>query len=511
MATLTTGLRNTSTAEEVSQAAQGSAYGRWEKRIFDVGASVAGLVFTAPLLLICAVLVRLTSGRPVLFRQVRVGRQGCPFKVIKFRTMRNGAEVLGSAVVTEGDQRLTPVGSFLRRTKLDELPQLLNVLLGEMSIVGPRPRVSSEVNLNDPREQVILRARPGLTSYASIHHRMEAEYCAQQADPQRIHRTKLLPQKLALDCEYVESLCLSLDVRLILLTFLLVFIPGKSLAKKIKVFGREVCPYSRAAQIILDLVLYASAVWLAYRLRFDAAFPDLYRTQMLLLIILLPALRVVTNRLVGTYDVMWRYTNMADAVVFALSLAPLTAILLLLRLGLPALSRAVALVEVPLSVVVVEYLISLSAGLSLRSLRRMLYVLHHHYQPFPEANRRRVLILGAGLLGLSTVVDMRRHPHIEPVGFLDDDPTKYRRIMAGLRVLGNSEDLEELCARHKVTDLVICAKSLDPGKLQRLHQRCSDLEIKFHLLPGLDRILQEESHFSPPVEPVLSLVGSNRS
>jgi lipopolysaccharide/colanic/teichoic acid biosynthesis glycosyltransferase len=476
-----------------------------------LGASVAGLVVTAPLLFVCAALVRLTSGPPVLFRQVRVGRRGRPFKVFKFRTMRSGADALGSAVVIEGDQRLTRVGSFLRRTKLDELPQLLNVLLGEMSIVGPRPRVASEVDVDDPRERFVLTARPGLTSYASVHHRMEADYCARQAEPQRVHRTKLLPQKLALDCDYVESLSFPLDLRLIFLTLLLAFVPGKSLAKKIRVFGREVCPYGRAAQIVLDLVLYAGAVWLAYRLRYDVAFPDLYHTQMLLLIILLPPLRVLTNRLVGTYDMMWRYINMADAAVFALSLAPLTVILLLLRLGLPALSRTVALVEVPLSVVVLEYLTSLSGGLGLRSLRRMLYVLHHHYQPLPEANRRRVLILGAGLLGLSTVVDMRRYPHIQPVGFLDDDPTKYRRTMAGLRVLGNSENLETLCTHHKVTDLVICAKSVDRDKLWRLHQRCSDLEIKFHLLPGLDRILQEESPFSPPAEPALSLVGSNRS
>ncbi len=118
---------------------------------------------------------------------------------------------------------------------------------------------------------------------------------------------------------------------------------------------------------------------------------------------------------------------------------------------------------VPLSIITLEYLLALSAGLGLRCLRRILYVLHHHYQPLPEG-ARRVLILGAGLLGLTTAQDIRQYPHMSLVGFLDDDPTKDRRLMAGCRVLGNSANLEALCARYKVTDVVICAKSIYPDR-----------------------------------------------
>ena len=510
MATITTGLRNTSGTRAASRAAKESAYRRWGKELLDGSISTVALVVTSPILLICALLVRLTSGRPVLFRQVRVGQHGRRFQVFKFRTMRNGADRLGAAIATQGDQRLTPVGAFLRRTKLDELPQLLNVFLGDMSIVGPRPRVPSEVNLDDPREQILLRVQPGLTSYASVHHRTEADYCARHADPQRAHRTKLIPQKLVLDCEYVENLSLALDLRLIFLTFLLVFIPGKSLAKKLKVFGREVCPYSRMGQLLLDLAVFAGAVLLAYQLRFDRAFTASCRTQMLLLVMVLPGVRAVTNKLLGTYDMMWRYINMADALVIALSLMPVTVILLTLRLGWPTVSWGGVLLGVPLSVIALEYLISLSAGLGLRSLRRMLYVLHHHYQPLPEASRRRVLILGAGLLGLTTAIDIRRHPHIKPVGFLDDDPSKRRRIMAGIRVLGNSQELEVISAEHKVTDLVICARALHPVKLQQLHQRCSDLDIRLYALPGLDQILHEHQYF-PLAEPALALAAMQTS
>ena len=511
MATSTTSIENASVSELPCQVSETSAYRRWGKRVFDVAASLAGLVATAPVLLICALLVRLTSGRPVFFRQVRVGRHGRPFTVLKFRTMVNGADLIGAAVVKKDDQRVTPFGPFLRRTKLDELPQLLNVLLGGMSIVGPRPRVPSEVDLDDPREQIVQSVRPGLTSYASVHHRTEADYCARHPDPQLAHRTRLIPQKLVLDCEYAENLSLSLDLHLIFLTFLLVFIPGKSLAKKLKIFGREVCPYSRMGQVVLDLAIFAGAVLLGYQLRFDGAIAAPIRSQMLLLVMALPALRMVTNKFLGTYDMIWRYINQADALVFALALVPATAILLILRVSLPVLTSSVVLLEVPLSVIALEYLISLSAGLGLRSLRRSLYVLHHHYQPLPEASRRRVLILGAGLQGLSVAIDMRRFPHIDHVGFLDDDSSKYCRVVAGRRVLGNSQDLETICFHQKVTDLVICAQSLGPVKLQEVQRCCSNLGVKLHALPGLDQILQEESYSLRSEDSALALAGSKRS
>src|SRR5208283_1193541 len=188
---------------------------------------------------------------PVLFRQTRVGYLGRPFTLIKFRTMVQGAETLGSSVVVIKDPRLTPVGSFLRGTKLDEIPQFINVLRGEMSFVGPRPRVPDEVDGDDPREQILQGVRPGVTSYASIHHRMEAEYCARQANPQAVFHADLLPQKRSLDCEYVQHLSLWLDLQLLSLTFMLLFVPGKSRAKGVRVFGQEVRPYDRGGQMLL--------------------------------------------------------------------------------------------------------------------------------------------------------------------------------------------------------------------------------------------------------------------
>jgi lipopolysaccharide/colanic/teichoic acid biosynthesis glycosyltransferase len=492
MATVTTTLGRSLVPGAVSAACNTSLYVRWGKRLFDIAASLAGMAILSPILIFCALLVRLTSRGQALFRQMRVGYQGHLFRVIKFRTMRRGAEGLESAVVVDHDRRLTPVGDFLRRTKLDELPQLINVLLGEMSIVGPRPRVPSEVNLDDPREWALLSARPGITSYASIHHRMEADYCARRPDPQEVHRTKLLPQKRLLDCEYVRNMTFLLDLKLIVLTFLLVFIPGRSLAKRLHIFGCELWPYTRGVQMMLDFALYMGAAWFAYTFWFEAGLPDFYRRQMWLFVLVVPAMRVMVHRALGVFDMMWRYINLEDGLLLAVAFAPVTLVLLILRLWLPTSSTVAVLFLVPLGVITLEYLITLTAGLGLRCLRRMLYVLHHRYQPLPEA-AHRVLILGAGLLGLNAAVDMHRYPHMQLVGFLDDDPAKYRRLMAGCRVLGNSHDLETLCARHKVTDVVICAKSIDPTRLLELFQRCSTLKVKPHLLPSLDGLLRDES------------------
>jgi len=499
MATFTTNFGKSDVPGAVSADASPSLYVRRGKRLFDIAASIAGLAISSPLLIFCALLVRLTSRGPVLFRQNRVGGLGRPFTLYKFRTMVQGAEALGSSVVVERDPRLTPVGTFLRRTKLDELPQFINVLRGDMSLVGPRPRVPSEVDPDDPGERILLSVRPGVTSYASIHHRMEADYCARQANPQVVFRTDLLPQKRSLDCEYVQNLTFLLDLKLLLMTFLLVCVPGKSPARGLHIFGREVRPYTRGAQMLLDLAVYTGAAWLAYTFRYEAEgwFPDLYRRQMWLFVAFIPSLRVVVNRCLGVYDMMWRYVTLDDASYLAAALAPVTLVLFMIRVGLPTTSWKAVMFLVPLSIITLEYLLALGVGLGLRSLRRMLYVLQRHYQPLPE-EARRVLILGAGLQGLTTAQRIRQYPHMSLVGFLDDDPTKNRRLLAGCRVLGNSANLEILCARYKVTDLMICAKSIDPNRVLELIQRCEVIRVKFHLLPGLDRVLRDENELPLP-------------
>jgi len=177
-----------------------------------------GLVMLAPALLVIAVAVRVSSQGPALYRGVRVGRFGKAFKILKFRTMVVDAEKLGGPSTADGDQRITRVGRFLRAFKLDELPQLLNVLIGDMSIVGPRPEVQKYVDLYTTEETAILRLRPGITDWASIWNSDEGAVLAGCSDPDRAYEELIRPTKLRLQLKYASECSLFVDLRILVAT-----------------------------------------------------------------------------------------------------------------------------------------------------------------------------------------------------------------------------------------------------------------------------------------------------
>lgn len=466
-------------------------YRRWGKRAFDLAAASLGLVLLSPLLLLAAVVVRVTSRGPVFFRQVRQGLGGRPFKLIKFRTMRHGADRLGASVVVPKDSRLTPVGGLLRRSKIDEIPQLINVLLGEMSLVGPRPRVPENVYLELPEERALFTQRPGITSYATIYHHSEEAYCCQQRDPNAAYR-ELQMQKSRLDAQYLKNLSFAVDLKLILLTLLLVF-PGKSKPKPSRLLGREIHPYSRAAQMLLETLVFAIAVWLAYWLRFDGQMPGFRRTERDLLLLILPLARLSAHKVFGIYDMVWRYVNRLDAEMLAITSAFVSGGLLILRLLLPVEAGRPHLLSPPLGVIALEYLLVASGTVGLRALRRTLYELSHRYQPWRPERQRRILLLGAGLSGVETALAIARCPHLEVLGFVDDDPEKYGRLIAGSRVLGSSEKLDDLILKREATDVVICTQSLSPHRLRKIQECCRATGARAHAIPTVDQILATDN------------------
>lgn len=185
-------------------------------RLFDIVSSAAGLALLAPLLAVIAVLILCFDGPPVFFTQMRIGRQGRPFRIWKFRTMRRGTE--GSPVTAGGDSRITRPGAVLRRYKLDELPQLFNVLRGDMSLVGPRPEVPEFVRLDTAIWQAVLQVRPGLTDMATLLFRDEEALLQGAADPSALYRDSVLPTKLVLNLAYLRSRSFWRDLKLIYLT-----------------------------------------------------------------------------------------------------------------------------------------------------------------------------------------------------------------------------------------------------------------------------------------------------
>lgn len=192
------------------------------KRLFDIVLSGFGLLVLSPLLLAIAVWVRLDSPGPVFFRQERIGRHGVPFRIHKFRTMTHGGQ--GALITVGADRRITRAGAFLRSAKLDELPQLIDVLLGDMSLVGPRPEVPRYVAMYPAglRDKV-LSVRPGITDVASLEYRDESERLAQAADPEQEYVNVVMPAKLQLAAQYVDRASLAFDLQLILRTMKLVW------------------------------------------------------------------------------------------------------------------------------------------------------------------------------------------------------------------------------------------------------------------------------------------------
>jgi lipopolysaccharide/colanic/teichoic acid biosynthesis glycosyltransferase len=201
------------------------------KRLFDLFFSTVGLLLLFPLFLCVSVLIRLDSRGPVFFRQKRLGRGLYPFSIYKFRTMVEDADLRGPLITMDGNKRVTRVGRMLRKTKIDEIPQLINVFKGEMSLVGPRPEVEKYVLLYKEDYQEILKARPGVTDLASILFRDEETLLLQEDNPEAYYEQILLPQKIKLAKEYLQKSSILYDVGLIFLTFFRIFFKGKTQMK----------------------------------------------------------------------------------------------------------------------------------------------------------------------------------------------------------------------------------------------------------------------------------------
>lgn len=198
-------------------------YEKYFKRIFDFITSLCGLVVLSPMFIVVAVLIKKEDGGSVFFRQIRVGQNGKLFKIYKFRTMVENAERLGAQVTKGDDPRITKIGKVLRKYKLDEFPQLINVLKGEMSLVGPRPEVPKYVRFFEEDYREILKVKPGITDYASLEYKDENELLKGSDDPERVYLEKILPKKIEYYKKYLKEISFFTDLKLILRTIMEIF------------------------------------------------------------------------------------------------------------------------------------------------------------------------------------------------------------------------------------------------------------------------------------------------
>lgn len=194
------------------------------KRLFDIIVSLWGIIILSPIFCVIAFLIKKKSPGPIFFKGERIGKNGVPFRIFKFRTMVNNADKIGGPSTASDDPRLTKIGFFLKKYQLDELPQLINVFLGQMSLVGPRPEVRVYVDMMTIEEKkIILSVRPGMTDWASLWDFHEGEVLKGSADPEKEYMEKIRPQKLKLQMKYVKESNFFVDLKIIFETILKIF------------------------------------------------------------------------------------------------------------------------------------------------------------------------------------------------------------------------------------------------------------------------------------------------
>lgn len=188
------------------------------KRFFDIISSFLVLIIFSPFFIIISILIVLESKGGILYRQTRIGKNEIPFTLYKFRSMKAGSDKKGLLTIGTNDTRITRMGKFIRKTKLDEIPQLINVIKGDMSVVGPRPEVEKYVSLYTAEQKKVLLVRPGLTDYASIHYIEENKYLEGFENAEQVYLEKIMPEKLNLNLKYIEEQNFFLDLKLIFKT-----------------------------------------------------------------------------------------------------------------------------------------------------------------------------------------------------------------------------------------------------------------------------------------------------
>lgn len=201
------------------------------KRMFDIAFSSLGLLAASPVMTTVTALIKATSKGPVFYRGARVGLHGKPFRIYKFRTMVVDAEKLGGPSTADDDPRITKVGKLIRKFKLDELPQFINVLAGDMSIVGPRPEVKHYTDMFTDEEKAILSVRPGITDWASIWNPDEGRVLAGSPDPEKTYMEKIRPEKIRLQLKYARERSMAVDIKIILETIATVLLRKKGAVK----------------------------------------------------------------------------------------------------------------------------------------------------------------------------------------------------------------------------------------------------------------------------------------
>lgn len=487
------------------------------KRFLDVTVAFVVLLVACPLFLVIACAIWIDDRGPILYRAQRVGRGGVLFPVLKFRTMTTH-QVIRSEMTIRNDPRITRVGRILRATKLDELPQLVNVLRGEMSLVGPRPLPACYVETYTPEQLGVLAVRPGITGAAQVRFRNEEQMISGD-NFENYYLSVLLPAKLAIDLEYVHHWSLWLDFKLLWQTFLVLFWPfalsqkpeqsalalaqaseatggePAKIASKVP-FGatmkawityhlvRRVVSYGGA--VISDVVIVVAAYEMATLLRFA----DMQSLEAELRLFFWPDLAIggiyaAVSYLIGLHRTIWRYASIKDGVM----LFQAVGITMMLVSGLE-IAGAAQPHMLPLSVNIVGGFL---AFLFLGCVKVFPRVRRLWRKARARGSTTRVLLVGAGEAGARlAALLIKDSQEYKVVAFVDDDQTKWQRRIHHIPIVGAVADIPQVVKKYSIDLIALAMPSVGAERIGEVISLAQQTTASIKILPSLQEMLDEQ-------------------
>lgn len=451
--------------------------GTLAKHCVDFGLALLGTVCLAPVFIMTAILIKMDSPGPVFFRQKRAGRNGKLFDIYKFRTMVEGAYLMGSRLTVKRDPRITRLGQLLRWSKIDELPQLFNVLRGDMSLIGPRPEDPYFVKFYTPAQRRVLLVRPGIVGPSQIFGRDEVEdYPEEVKDTERYYIDHILPAKLQRDLEYVDQTTFWAEIGLLVRG---VWATVRGLFRAKYLWRRR----HRIALMGVDLLLALAAYVLALLIRFDLQprLPE-YTFQTLALIALLqPSLLVYF----GAYQGIATYFGFWDliAVFKAVSVG---------SIAIAGLTYFFGSQSHPRSVFVIDWAILLCFLAGTRYLLRV-WTRWHRRETWQQ--RENVIIVGAGSGGEQIARALLDDPAsgFRPVGFIDGGHEHWGSRIHGIKVLGGTNELRLAISANCVHTVFVCLSDLKTDAAREVGEICAGAGIECRMLPALSELLNTDS------------------
>jgi FlaA1/EpsC-like NDP-sugar epimerase/lipopolysaccharide/colanic/teichoic acid biosynthesis glycosyltransferase len=444
------------------------------KRLMDIVVSGCGCIVLSPLFMIVAVAIRITSPGPVFFRQIRVGLGGRHFRIFKFRTMKVATQSK-QLLTTQGDSRITKTGRILRLTKIDELPQLFNVFIGQMSLVGPRPEIPELVAVYTPEQQKLLTVKPGITSPASIYHRDEEEIVGTADEIFEYHRTVLIPQKAGFDLNYVEKVSFLYDLKLIMLTLISVF------TNQSGYMHEHTLKQRRLLIFLVHVSIAVFCYYIAFVIRFDAHVPHDVMLRFMKTLPLAILFKVVFLSLFGMSQGYWRYVGFKDVIsgIYVVIFSMISMAIVDLLFLDPSYPSGVIAIDG-----ILFFILFTSFRFSTRFMREAFY-------PIIPKSKEKVLILGASDRGEMILNEILRNPDIayEVVGFIDLDQLKRGIRIHGFKVLGTIDSLEGILSDSGISIIINTYPMLNRDTTSKLSRLAAVYNVKIQTLPSITEVL----------------------